>query len=501
MPGHIMSAALYGIDARPIHIEVDVTPGLPHVTIVGLPDTAVQEARERIRSAIKNSGANFPLSRVTISLSPAEWRKEGSGFDMPIAVALLVATGQLPPIFDDCLMVGELNLSGKVCRTNGVVAIADLAQRLGRTLLVPQENAGEAALIRGARVISVADLRQLVTQQISFSSVTEVSPVSIRPHPTTWRTWPMIEGQASAKRAMIIAATGGHNVLMVGPPGSGKTMLARGLQELLPPVTETEALMITRIHSVAGQLRPGQAMMQDRPFRQPHHTASVAALVGGGRVPRPGELSLAHHGVLFLDEFAEFSREHIEALRQPLEDGIVTVSRVAGTSQFPAAGMLVAAMNPCPCGYLHDRRRVCRCTPSQLRRYIQRVSGPILDRFDIFVMVPRVPVQDLTGNVTTDPRPIIAHARQQQIDRSGDVRKTNSQLRPADIREVCKLGVDERAFINQALERFHLSMRAYHRVLRVSRTIADLEASTKITVAHIAEALQYRPPLELGERL
>lgn len=503
MPGTITSAAIYGIDARPVTVEVDVHGGLPKVTVVGLPDTAVQEARERIRSAIKNSGGQFPTTHVTISLSPAEWRKEGAGFDVPVAVALLVATKQLPNIFGDALLIGELNLAGEVKPTNGVLAIAELARSLGKRLIVPAANAAEAALIQDVNVVPLHSLEELM--QLAYATTPwprQKQTVNVHKQVSPLQVWSSIRGQQSAKRAMLIAAAGGHNVLMVGSPGSGKTLLARGMRELLPPMSEAEALTVIKIHSIGGQLNSDLGLTLDRPFRQPHHTASVAALVGGGRSPKPGELSLAHHGVLFLDEFAEFSREHIEALRQPLEDGIVTVSRVAGTAQFPAAGMLIAAMNPCPCGFLYDREKTCRCSPSHIRRYQQRISGPILDRFDLFIQVPRVTVREIrdTQKDVDDPRARVTQARKQQYSRTKEWRLTNSQLRGQALFDVCELTEDSQKILFQAMERWRFSMRAYHRILRVSRTIADLANSATIATEHVAEALQYRPPTNLAER-
>lgn len=494
MPGTTISATLVGVEARPVTVEVDVHRGLPKVTVVGLPDAAIQEARERIRSAVKNSGGRFPYHPVTISLSPAELRKEGAGFDLPVAVALLAGTGQVPDVFREFLIIGELNLRGDLQPTNGILVIAELARRLGRRLMVPVVNAAEAAMIDGVAIVPVGSLFEVMDIALSgkpWPSFVNRPTVSLTP--PAWHIWPTIVGQAQAKRAATIAAAGHHNLLMIGPPGSGKTLIAEGLRELLPPLTEAEALAVTKIHSVAGLLAPGRPLVTERPFRQPHHTASVAALTGGGRIPKPGELSLAHHGLLFLDEFPEFSRDHIEALRQPLENGTVVVNRVWGAVSYPAACMLVAAMNPCPCGYLHDPRRACRCSPTAVARYQRRLSGPVLDRFDLFVHVPPVKVTDLRpAPAGDDPRPAVAAARRRQAERQAGL--VNSRLRGRAVREFCRLDDAAQSFLHQAMDRLGFSMRAYVRILRVARTIADLSGDDRVNLSHLAEAVQYRPP-------
>lgn len=483
MSATISSAAVFGLEARLVSVEADIHHGLPKVTIVGLPDTAVQEARERIRSAVKNAGFVFPPHHISLNLSPADVRKGGSGFDFPGALAMLVASGQLPAVPADWMMVGELSLAGDVRPITGVLAIAQLAQELGRTLIVPKQNAREAALFPGAQVIPVRHLRDFTQDLLAQKKFISQPQTRITaPKRTALQTWPHIIGQYQAKRAITIAAAGHHNVLLIGSPGAGKSLLAKATAELLPPMTEKEILTVTAIHSVAGLVQHESGIVQHRPFRQPHHTSSVAALVGGGRIPKPGELSLAHHGVLFLDELPEFSRDHIEALRQPLENGTVAVNRVSGSVTFPAAGMLIAAMNPCPCGFALDPKRTCRCSGHDIRRYQRKVSGPILDRFDVFIHVPRVPVQDIltASPATNDPRQMIARVR--------------------SMRDAQPLPIEPEAesTLQTAMERLQLSLRAYHRILRVAQTIARCDQLPIVTPAVIAEALQYRPPALLG---
>jgi magnesium chelatase family protein len=502
MLAKVITCAVVGLEGAIVEVEVDIAPGLPSFTIVGLPDTAVQEAKERVRAAIRNSDCAFPTRRIVVNLAPAYLKKASPAYDLPIAVGILLSSEQISADVSQTVILGELSLDGSLRHTNGILPMVALAhQEKIATVIVPEMDAREASIIEGTEIIPVTSLAQLVsyfrgeipTPEFSPEAAEEYSPTTLPPTDLAY-----VKGQEHVKRALEVAAAGGHNVIMMGPPGSGKTLLARSLPSLLPPMTNEEALEVTKVYSVSGLLPANTPLIKQRPFRSPHHSISNAGLVGGGQWPRPGEISLSHRGVLFLDELPEFGHSVLEVLRQPLEDRVITISRAQGSVTFPANFMLVGAMNPCPCGYYGDPFKQCTCSPSLVARYQKRISGPFIDRVDIFVEVPHIDYEKLTddrlGEEAEKVQARVEASRLTQRQRfEGTSLACNAEMTPTEVREYCKTEESAQSLLKAAMKQLYLSARAFHRILKIGRTLADLEKTDIIKAHHIAEAIQYRP--------